>query len=188
MLDRELPFLLDAEEAVEYLNNNRCDDAITAYAIGIMSKEGYSNKMIRDATGIDKVYTVTHYKRAGTMLSEEEILLWHNNPLRITLGHVRVVSKLNRTIRERFLRDLISKKINEKPISVSTLKDLSQGVEPTKNSDIKRLENDMEEATGRSIQIEYNKDKKTGSIKLSFFTLNDLDKLCKMVGYSHTEY
>lgn len=183
----DLPLLIDADEAAEYMKNHRCDDATKAYAIGVMSKDGYSNKKIREATGIDTVYTVTHYKRAGTKLSEDEIRLWHKNPKRITLGHVRVVARLPRFEREKLLRDLISKEIDGKPISVSTLKEIAKGKVPTKDSDIKSLENAMEEVLGRQLNIQFNKEKKTGSIKLSFFTLDDLERICNSLGYRSNE-
>ncbi len=71
-----------------------------AYVVAFLSGEGRSNSQIREDLGIEKVYTVTHLKRAGT-LSEEELTLWLRNPRKITLGHVRAVAKLPFSKREK---------------------------------------------------------------------------------------
>lgn len=71
-----LPYLIDADEAIEYYKSKSdLTDAEKAYVVAILSQEGYSNKSIRQSLGIEKVYTVTHLKRAGASLSESELNL-----------------------------------------------------------------------------------------------------------------
>lgn len=102
-----LPLLLDAREAIDYYHQHPgMTDAEKAYVVAFLSGEGRSNSQIREDLGIEKVYTVTHLKRAGT-LSEEELTLWLRNPRKITLGHVRAVAKLPFSKREKLLRDLL---------------------------------------------------------------------------------
>jgi ParB family chromosome partitioning protein len=78
-----------------------------AWIIATLSRGGYLNSDIREALVIGPVYRVTHLKRAGLALSEDEMELWHQNPTRITLGHVRAIWKLPRTERENMLRNLL---------------------------------------------------------------------------------
>lgn len=174
-----LPLLIDAEEAEHFYKSHPDNtDAAKAYAIGVMSNDGYSNTEIREALEIDKVYTVTHFKRAGTLLSIDELDLWHKNPGRITLGHVRAIAKLKREKREALLRDLLSKKH-----SVAEYEAIGRGQEKSKDADIKRFEQLMSEALGRDIKIQYNKAKQYGRITLGFFTLNDLDEIAEKLGF-----
>lgn len=176
----QFPLLLDSTEAVSwYLANPSANDALKAYAIGVMSRDGMTNRSIRKALSIDKVYTVTHYKRAGVLLTQEELMLWNKNPVRVTLGHVRAVAKIPRSLREPLLRDLVS----GTKLSVADFTDRISGKEPAKDIDIKRLETSMSEALGRTVQIRYNKNNQTGSLKVSFYQLDDLEDLMVKVGF-----
>jgi len=175
-----LPLLIDAEEAIQfYKAQPSLTDAAKAYAIGLISNDGYSNSEIREALEIDKVYAVTHLKRAGTQLSLDELELWHNNPSKNTLGHVRAIAKLNREKREPLLRNLLANKC-----SVAEYEAIGRGRETDKDVDIKRFEQLMSERLGRDIKIQYNKGKQYGRITLGFFTLDDLDDITEKLGYS----
>ncbi|WP_423839452.1 hypothetical protein [Vibrio cholerae] len=60
-----LPLLLDAREAIDYYHQHPgMTDAEKAYVVAFLSGEGRSNSQIREDLGIEKVYTVTHLKRA----------------------------------------------------------------------------------------------------------------------------
>lgn len=176
----QLPLLVDPDEATDYyLTHPHATDAERAYVVALMSQHGMSNAQIRHALGIPKVYTVTHLKRAGMSLSEPELLLWHRNPQRITLGHVRAIAKLPRPQRENLLRDLLTRKT-----PVHQLEMLAQGKDQEWDADIARYEMVMGEVIGRRVKVQYNKQKRTGSLTLDFYTLEDLDTLAKELGFN----
>ncbi|NMV28027.1 transcriptional regulator, partial [Vibrio parahaemolyticus] len=50
-----------------------------------------------------------------------------------------------------------------------------------------RLETLMSDATGRPIKIRYNPAKRSGELTLGFFTLDDLDDVCKALGFDPSE-
>ena len=108
-----LPLLLDADEAIQYFrNSDSLSDAVKATVVAAMHNDGYSNKQIRDSLNIKEVYTITHLKRVGTSLSQNELSLWHRNPTKITLGHVKAITKLAGPLREALLRKLLSTKMS----------------------------------------------------------------------------
>lgn len=188
----DLPLILDADEAIEHLNGNVCNDAVKSYAIGIMSKDGYTNVKIRKALGIEEVYTATHFIRAGTKLSEEELQMWNENiqmvsankqgVYPITLGHIRVLAKYEKRIRTRLLSRIMKELIDEKPISIPILKKLAEENNPSAKSDIKRLEDVMGEKLGREVFISFNKSKGSGMLKLKYYSPDDLDVLINLLG------
>ncbi len=179
-----LPFLTDAQEAVDfYQTNPTCTDAAKAYVVALLSNEGFSNRAIRSALNIDKVYTVTHLKRVGLALSETELALWHKNPTRITLGHVRAIAKLPRQEREKMLRKLLARKT-----PVHQFEAIAQGNSEQRDVDIKRYEERMAEILGRPVKIRYNNAKQSGSLCLDFFTLEDLDHLSTSLGFQAQDY
>lgn len=178
------PFLLDTQEAVDFYHANpACTDAAKAYVIALLSREGLSNRAIRAALNIDKVYTVTHLKRVGLALTEAELTLWHKNPSRITLGHVRAIAKLPQQAREKMLRQLLAKKT---PVHHFTA--IAQGATAQRDADIKRYEERMAEVLGRPIKIRYNDARQSGSLSLDFYTLDDLDQLAVALGFQAKDY
>lgn len=179
-----LPYLIDADEAIEYYKGKSdLTDAEKAYVVAILSQEGYSNKSIRQSLGIDKVYTVTHLKRAGTSLSESELNLWHKNPTRITLGHVRAIAKFPASKREDLLRNLLTKRI-----PVHKFESLAQGKDEDRDTDIKRYELIMGEVLGRQIKIRFNQAKRSGSLTLDFYDLDDLDHISRCLGFKAEDH
>lgn len=200
-----LPLLLDADEAIDYLQSDERNDAEKAYAIGIMSRDGLSNKEIREALGIKRVYTATHYIRAGTRLSEEELNLWHENIVAcskkkkltdlkmgrthhlITLGHIRTMLGLKKSDRLELLEKIESENGSKegRPITIEELKQIMKGLELEKEngSDMRWFEQDFEDKTNRSIKVQYNKDSEMGTIKISFYKLSDLEEICSYFGY-----
>jgi ParB family transcriptional regulator, chromosome partitioning protein len=180
----DLPFLVDADDAIEYHNSrSSLTDAEKAYVVAVLSREGFSNKAIREALNIDKVYTVTHLKRAGTCLSESELALWHKNPTRITLGHVRAITKFQQSKREELLRNLLTTRI-----PVHRYEAIAQGKSDNRDTDIKRFERIMGEVIGRQIRIKFNPAKLSGSLTLDFFDLDDLDYLAKSLGFESEKH
>lgn len=174
-----LPFVTDWKEAVSYFHkSDDLNDAQKSYIIGFLAKEGKSNAEIRQLLGIQKVYTVTHYKRAGTLLSEEELQLWSRNPIRITLGHIRAVTSLPRAKREALLRGILTSRK-----SVQELVLIAKGKEPGLDVDIKRFAIEMGESIGRNVAISFDKVKGRGSLTLDFYSLDDLDDLSSKLGY-----
>lgn len=180
----DFPLLFDADDAINhYISNQNRTDAELAYIVATLSKDGYKNKAIREALGIKNVYTVTHLKRAGTNLTEKELILWHKNPYRITLGHVRAIALLPQQKREELLRRLLSKKI-----PVHRFESIAQGkAEPNENPDIKRYEQLMSEVLGRNIAISYNPAKRSGTLTLNFYSLDDLDDVSGKLGFKSEE-
>jgi len=182
----EFPLFTSSRDAIEFHNSSaNCPDAIKASIVARLSADGYSNKSIRKALNINKVYTVTHLKRVGTALSESELQLWHNNSKRITLGHVRAISKLPKRRREELLRELLIKRT-----SVHSFEKIAKGEEITKEQDpdIKRYEEVMAEMIGRPVKIHLNKATKSGTIKLGFFGYDDLDNISKSLGFDSSEH
>lgn len=175
-----LPFVIDWKEAFSHFHKDiDLNDAQKSYLIGFLAKKGKSNAEIRSLLGIRKVYTVTHYKRAGTLLSEEELQLWNRNPTRITLGHVRAVTSLPRAKREALLRGLLTSKK-----SVQELVLIAKGKENGLGVDIKRFATEMGESIGRNVEISYDRIKRRGSLTLDFYSLDDLDDLSSKLGYT----
>ena len=175
-----LPLVLDIKEAVDYFkNHNNLNDAQISYLVGFLAREGKSNREIRTLLGIPKVYTVTHYKRAGTLLSDDELNLWSKNSGRITLGHVRMVANMPRTEREVLLRGLLAKKK-----SVLELGRLAKGHRSEVDVDIKLFSIRMSESIGRPVDITFDKQTKKGKLVLGFFSLDDLEALTTLLGFA----
>ena len=174
-----LPLLLDDEEALDFFHSQaRPSDPIKAHVIRVLAKEGYKNRHIREALGINKVYTVTHLLRVGIALSDDEMELWHKNPGRITLGHLRAIIKLKRNTREALIRKLL---VSRTP--VHQLEALAKGQNQKQDIDIEKFARTMSEVTGRPTSVRFSKRKKTGTLTLSFYNLDDLDDLCEKLGY-----
>lgn len=179
-----LPYLMDQQEAVDfYLDNPTCSDAAKACVVAFLSKEGLSNRAIRAVLNIDKVYTVTHLKRVGLALTEAELALWHKNPTRITLGHVRAIAKLPQNEREKMLRKQLARKT-----PVHQFESIAQGNTEQRDADINRYQDRMAEVLGRPVKIRYNNAKQSGSLSLDFFTLEDLDQLASALGFQAQDY
>ncbi|QCF28112.1 transcriptional regulator [Hydrocarboniclastica marina] len=169
---------LDPEEAISHAKSGqKLSDAQRAHLIKFLSDEGLSNSEIREALGIEQPYTVSHLKRAGR-LSEEELILWHNNPTRITLGHVRAVSGLPERKRSAMLRELIARKIPVHQYEV-----LARGESVQDDVNIKRYEELLSEQSGYPIAIRYNKRKRMGSITVQYFSLDELDTIASKLGF-----
>ena len=160
-------------EAIQYaLTTPDAGSAQLAAIVAFLSANGLTNREIRARLNIEKVYTVTHLKRAGTALTPEEIELWHNNPTRITLGHIRAIAKLPLTSREPLLRSLLLKK---QP--VSNFEALAKGKQAENSADIRQFERMIGDILGRDIKVDYNPRNSCGSLLLSFYGLDDLENI-----------
>lgn len=174
----EFPFLIDDFDAIEfYRSKPNSSNAIKAFVVGILTKSGYRNRKIRDVLGIEKVYTVTHLKRAGSALSEAQLLLWHNNPEKVTLGHVRVIASQSHDRIEYFLRELLAR-----GISVSELASIVENKEEKSDDNIDKYAALIQETLGRDVEICHRKKKGSGNITLSYFSIDDLEYLVESLG------
>lgn len=178
-----LPFLTDEQDALEYWQDNQpAHPAVAAYVAGYLAKHKVSNKESRRLMGIEKVYTMTHYRRIGTRLSSHCLEIWLNNPERIGTGHVRAISSLPPDQHEESLRDLLTKKT-----IVRDLEAVAAGKEVPVDADIDSLQRKMSEAIGFPVTVRWRKESRTGTLSLKFFSLNDLDDLGKRLGYESDE-
>ena len=178
-----LPFLTDSQDALDFLRDTPdITDPQRAYVIAFLSREGWTNRQIRSHLGIDKVYTLTHFKRVGLALTDIEFNLCVKNPERITLGHLRVVCHLKPAIREPLLRKLLAQRQ-----SVSKLHGLVRGQVQHSNADIKRYENQMEDVLGRAVKIQFDPARQCGKLTLDFYGLDDLDLLSATLGFKSEE-
>lgn len=173
---KTLPTLLDPEDAIEhYLKHDLCD-AEKAYLIAYLAKAGYTNREIRSALNIEKVYTVTHLKRAGS-LCDEALTLWLNNPTRISLSHVRFITRLPHNQQLNTIRETLAGRW-----SVQQLIQSQQAPSPL-DADVKRYCEQMSEVLGRGVNIDFNTSQKRGSLILDFWSLDDLESLAKQLGF-----
>ncbi|HTF96529.1 MAG TPA: transcriptional regulator [Cellvibrio sp.] len=173
-----LPFLTDCKEALEFFRKTiNLNDPQLAYIIAFLSREGWTNRDIRHELGIAKVYTLTHYKRVGLALSDQEFSLWDKNPDRITLGHLRVLCHLKPAAREPILRQLLAHKS-----SVAKLQARVAGQAQHLDADIKRYEGRMEDSLGRGVKIQFDAKRQNGKLILDFYGIDDLDVLANTLG------
>jgi ParB family chromosome partitioning protein len=172
----DMPLLLDADDAIEYYSRPGLTDAERAFVVAFLSTKGYRNKSIRNALGIKNVYTVSHLSRAGS-LTDAELTLWHRNPHRIKLGHIRAVASLPAAHREDVLRGLLVRRRSVRDL-VATLR----GDDVVDNADIKRYEQVMGDVLGRVVKVRFD-DSGSGSLSLSFHGLDDLDDITQRLGF-----
>lgn len=178
-----LPLLNDSQEALDFVRKAQSiSDPQRAYVIAFLSREGWTNRQIRQQLGIDKVYTLTHFKRVGLVLSDIEFDLWEKNPERITLGHLRALCHLKSEAREPLLRLLIAQRL-----SVTKLHHRVQAQTHHTSADIKRFENSMEDSLGRGVKIHFDPARQSGKLTLDFFGLDDLDHLAAALGFNPSE-
>ena len=192
-----LPLILDTDEAIDYFNKHpNCTDAIKAYIVAFLFNEGLENADIRAALHIENICLVSYLKRAGTHLTEAELELWHNNPKNITLGHVRAIAKLPYKDRDHLLGNLVVGRNksdggkNSKSVAKyeSIARSLAKGEAIEKDVDIIRFEEKMQGATGRVTKIKFNQAKQSGTITLSFYSLDALDDIAKALGFNAEEH
>ncbi|POP51576.1 transcriptional regulator [Zhongshania marina] len=176
-----LPKLSSIEDALLYWKDEQpAPVAIAAYVAGFLQSQGISNKRSREMMGVNKTYTMTHYRRVGTKLSRTCIEIWLNNPERIGLGHVRAISSMPEDMREKAVRNLLA---NSK-IAVRDLERIAKGKEPAKDVDIARLERAMSESVGYPVSIRWRRGERKGLLSVQFYSLDDLDALGKKLGYN----
>lgn len=175
-----LPLLIDTQDALHFLASTPdMNDAQRAYLIAFLSREGWTNRQIRGQLGIDKVYTLTHFKRVGLALSDLEFQLWDKNPERITLGHLRCLCHLSSQKREPLLRSLLVQRV-----SVAKLQLRLREHQGTNDADIRLYERQMEDVLGRGIKITFDPLRQSGKLTLDFFGLDDLDQLTAKLGFT----
>lgn len=158
------------ELSVAFKNKN-ATDAIKAFVVYQLSGLGYQNKDIRHILRIPKVYTVTHLKRAGS-LSNDELNLWHKNPNRISLGHVRAIAKLPQKRRESLLRDLLVRHS-----SVHAFEMIASGKTEQEDADMRSLTQSLESKLQRPVSMHYDRKTGKGSMTFSFYGVDDLETL-----------
>lgn len=175
-----LPILLDEFDAIQYYRDE-LSDAHKAFTIAYLSKY-YSNKQIRDALKIKNNYTVSQFKTAGLKLTEAELELWDKNSNQISLGHIRAIVKYDESERDSILRDILSKKL-----SVRHVESLAKKKEEN-NADLERYEREMALQLGYAIKINYDPNKKVGSLTLPFYSYENLEDIADKLGYKSDDY
>ena len=177
-----IPYFIDESDALKFWESRdgKMTDAEKAYVVYFLSSQGLTNKQIRAALSIEKVYEVTHLKRCGS-ITEEELNLWHRNSRRITLGHVRALAVMSPTKRLSALRDLLIN--NRTAIDCSRI---AKGIVP-ENNDTARYERLASEVLGREVKIRFNRANQVGSITLGFHTLEDMERVFAKLGYRQRE-
>ena len=179
-----LPPFLNREQAVAlYQQTEEKTDAFKAYTVSYLSRQGMNNREIRARLAIEKVYTVTHLKRAGLLLNCDELNLWHRNPKRITLGHVRALGRFGAERRTEALRNLLLRNTPS-----HQLRRLAKGAPAEKSADIKQYETLMSEVIGRPIEIQYDASKQSGELIVKFFSLGELDDLSTQLGFNAEDH
>lgn len=186
----KLPFLLSSRHALEVYNEtSEKTDAFCALVVGILTEDGKTNPQIRELLDIKHAYTVSYYRKAAKALTEEQLNLWHKNPLQITLGHVRAICRMKKSQREGILRKLLATKL-----SVATLEKMAATGTTEDNSDdlqahFKRYAEHMSQQIGRIVDISYNaKNGKMGRISVSWNGYEDLDNIAKALGFNPEDH
>ena len=179
----KLPTISSIDAAIfEYTHHSIQTDALRAHIVAALSKYKLPNRKIRALLGIEKVYTVTHLKRAGLELSTTEITLWHNNPSRISLGHIRALAHLPTTEREPILRNLLIHHIPVHKINCCLNK------QPEEDPNVAQFAQIMSEQIGRPVRIEFNARQQKGCLSLDFYNLDDLETLTSALGFKSEEF
>ncbi|AHI32721.1 MULTISPECIES: hypothetical protein [Marinobacter] len=180
-----LPIFTDAAEAIEFYEatpSSWSSNLMKAWVVRHLVEDGYANADIRDALKIRKKYVVTHLIRVGKSLSLEEFQLWAQYPVSITFGHMRAIASLPYPTRRDLLKLLLKTKT-----TVSQLEQIARGKKLDNETDIRKLERDISDHTGQPTRIRFNHKKKSGSITVDFFSLDEFDFLCEKLGYKPSD-
>ncbi len=181
-----LPYFVEREDALNALKGpEKPSEALLALIVAELARES-PNREIRVITGIKQVYTVSHLKRAGKTLTHEQLELWHNNPKRITLTHVRALCRMRSQQREQMLRKLLSTKMTSAELEAIAAK--RQTSDLGNESDLDRYARKMGEVTGRVVSLSYRPALQSGKITLSWQGYDDLDELSLNLGFDSSEY
>ena len=175
------PILLSEFDIINYYEQDFSDPK-KSYAIAELSQY-YTNHQIRTALNIRTASSVSYYKRAGLVLSIDELELWERNSHKITLGHIRAILNYNAVKRDSILRDILSK-----GLSVRQVEAIAKHSHSSTNSDIEKYASEMSEHLGCSVDITYNPNKQTGVLSVSFFSLDDLTDKAEKLGYHQDSY
>lgn len=176
-----LPMLLSLKEVEQYAAKTPVESvAIRAYLSRLLYQEyGLRNKAIRKILSVRKVYQMTHLLRVGLVATDDQVLLWHNNMHKLTLGHMRVLCGLSAVTREKWMREVLAK-----GYTVKALLNKVHGNDKNQDTDIAAYERAVSEKLGRGVRIEHSKSKGSGHITLSYSDLDDLDELLKRQGFT----
>jgi ParB family chromosome partitioning protein len=91
---------------------------------------------------------------------------------------MRAIASLPYPTRRDLLRLLLKTKT-----TVSQLETIARGKKLDNETDIRKLERDISDHTGQPTRIRFNHRKKSGSITVDFFSLDEFDFLCEKLGY-----
>ncbi len=181
-----LPWFLERQDALDALNSPvKPSQALLALVVAMLSQDS-TNREIRAITGIQHAYTVSHLKRAGKTLTYEQLELWHANPTRITLTHVRALCGMPAQQRDQWLHKLLATRIPSTQLEAVAAK--RQPSDLGNESDLERYARKMSEATGRVITLSYRPALQTGKITLSWHGYDDLDDIAKKMGFIPSDY
>ena len=180
-----LPIFTDATEAIEFFEatpTSWSSNLMKAWVVRHLVEDGYANADLRDALKIRKKYVATHLIRVGKSVSLEEFQRWAQYPLSITFGHMRAIASLPYPTRRDLLKLLLKTKT-----TVSQLEKIARGKKLDNETDIRKLERDISDHTGQPTRIRFNHKKKSGSITVDFFSLDEFDFLCEKLGYKPSD-
>lgn len=181
-----LNHIVDAPSALEVLEKEpKASEAEIAKCIAILRAQGYTNRQVREIVGM-KNYMISHLKRVGQHLCDEALQLWHNNPNRITLGHVRAITTMPADQQVQLCRDLLVKHI-----TVRQFEQLASNKITSVDDDMARylaqLQERMSNTIGRPVSITTRANGRSGKITLDWFDFDDFDNLCQQLGFNSQE-
>ena len=176
-----LPILFDEFDAIKKYKD-ATTDAERAHIVGFLS-ESWRSQKISMSLGIENKYLLSYLKRAGNVLSEEELELWQRNAHVVTLGHIRALLGYDSNTRDKILRDIISKRM-----SVREVESLKHPSKKAKSSDLLDFENKLSQAAGAPVEIQYDPLTHSGKLIIDFYSLEELEDKAEKLGYRSSEW
>jgi len=173
------------DEAIDAIYDGQCSQAELAMAIATLSSQGYTNRQLRELTGIPHNYVISHYKKSGK-LDPVVLELWHKNPHQISLGHARALSSLPPEIQETVCRDILLKHLSVRDIEA--LRSGPSQATPEIQEHLTRLGDLMSEHIGRPVQITVKPGGHAGQMILDWFDFDDFDTLCNQLGFNPADH
>lgn len=188
-----LPTFKSVDDVIHTWRSRVLSDAQKAVLVAVLTKTfKRSNKKIAELLSISG-QTVT-YLRSVSRLTEDELIYFHENEERISISHVRIISRFKASTRMRLLEKIAG------PFSIGsrTLEQLVAGHKSTASfddivsvqnttSEFSTFEEEVGDQLGRTVSISYDPKTRSGNLTLSFYTLDQLDKDLASLGYIREE-
>lgn len=174
-----LPLLNDTDDVMDHLKDSppeTINDALMAYMAGVLSKDGKKNREIRTLLKVERMDHTTNLISAGTKLSFDHLELWHRNSSRISLGHVRLVSRLPSSEHDALLRLLLTSKT-----SCQSLRHRIAG-DDEKTGDMVWFEEAASQVLKTQVTIKHDTEKQCGTLSIQYSSLDNLDEYLESLG------